>query len=65
MTFARAIFISSRYARHNLQEPWEPEDTLGILRVLCYQLNHGGQHPAIRQLLVCLTLPFPLASFSL
>ena len=32
-------------------EPWRPEDTLGILRVLCYQMNHGGQHPAIRQLL--------------
>jgi len=32
-------------------EPWRPEDTLGILRVLCYQMNHGGQHPAVRQLL--------------
>ena len=32
-------------------EPWSPVDTLGILRVLCYQMNHGGQHPAIRQLI--------------
>ena len=24
-------------------EPWQPEDTLGILRVLCYQMNHGDR----------------------
>jgi acyl-homoserine lactone acylase PvdQ len=32
-------------------EPWSPVDTLAILRVMAFQMNHGGQMPAIRQLL--------------
>ena len=36
-------------------EPWRPEDTLGLMRVLSYQMNHGGQHPAIRQLLASIS----------